>query len=192
MAELLGATNRVPGYEGANNNRAQPAPARPNDPQVQNVPDPGRVTRADGRTEQQDAGNALQSDVLRYDSNLQTFLEQLRQSPELAEVLSKAFVQLRGMVSTPGLQEGVAKELAELEDRMNASATPSAAPFRFSEPQIEAYTTIGGVPRLDGSYTVFGEVVEGMDVVRRIEAAPTNDADRPITDIRILKTVLVK
>lgn len=84
------------------------------------------------------------------------------------------------------------EELAELEDRMNASATPSAAPFRFSEPQIEAYTTIGGVPRLDGSYTVFGEVVEGMDVVRRIEAAPTNDADRPITDIRILKTVLVK
>lgn len=122
MAELLGATNRVPGYDGANNNRAQPAPARPNDPQVQNVPDPGRVTRADGRTEQQDAGNALQSDVLRYDSNLQTFLEQLRQSPELAEVLSKAFVQLRGMVSTPGLQEGVAKELAEFLQMLQLDA----------------------------------------------------------------------
>ncbi len=122
MAELLGAANRVPGYDAANNNRAQPAPARPSDPQVQNVPDPSRVTRADGRTEQQDAGNALQSDVLRYDSNLQTFLEQLRQTPELAQVLGKAFLQLRGVVSTPGLQQGVAQELAEFLQMLQLDA----------------------------------------------------------------------
>lgn len=113
MADLLGAANRVPGYDSANNNRAQPAPVKPNDPQVQNVPDPTRVSRADGRTERQDAGNALQSNVLRYDSNLQTFLEQLRQAPDLAQAMGKVLLQLRGVVSTPGLQEGVAKELAE-------------------------------------------------------------------------------
>ena len=90
MADLLGATNRVPGYDGVNNNRPQPAPARPSDPQVQNVPDPARVTRADGRTEQQDAGNALNSGSLRYDSNLQVFLQQLREMPELTAELSKA------------------------------------------------------------------------------------------------------
>lgn len=122
MADLLGATNRVPGYDGVNNNRPQPAPARPGDPQVQNVPDPARVTRADGRTEQQDAGNALQSDVLRYDSNLQTFLEQLRQMPELAQVMEKALLQLRGVVSTPGLQQGVAKELAEFLQMLQLDA----------------------------------------------------------------------
>lgn len=122
MADLLGATNRVPGYDGVNNNRPQPAPARPSDPQVQNVPDPARVTRADGRTEQQDAGNALQSDVLRYDSNLQTFLEQLRQMPELAQVMEKALLQLRGVVSTPGLQQGVAKELAEFLQMLQLDA----------------------------------------------------------------------
>ena len=122
MADLLGATNRVPGYDGVNNNRTQPAPARPNDPQIQNVPDPTRVNRADGRTERQDAGNALQSDALRYDSNLQTFLEQLRQTPELAQAMGKALLQLRGMVSTPGLQEGVAKELAEFLQMLQLDA----------------------------------------------------------------------
>lgn len=123
MADLLGATNRVPGYDGVNNNRTQPTTARPNtNQQIQNVVDPSRVSRADGRTEQQDAGNALQSDVLRYDSNLQTFLEQLRQMPELAQVMGKTMVLLQGMVSTPGLQQGVAQEMAEFLQMLQLDA----------------------------------------------------------------------
>lgn len=114
MADLLGAANRVPGYDSANNNRTQLTPSRAGDPQVQNVPDPTRVGRADGRSDQQGANDALQSDVLRYDSNFQTFLEQLRQTPELAQVMSKAVLLLKGMASTPGLQEGIAKEMAQL------------------------------------------------------------------------------
>ena len=65
MADLLGATNRIPGYDSANNNRTQPAPSRAGEPQIQNVPDPSRVGRADARTDQQGANDALQSDVLR-------------------------------------------------------------------------------------------------------------------------------
>ena len=53
--------------------------------------------------------------------------------------------------------------------------------------QIKAYSTVGGAPHLDGSYTVFGEVTEGMEVVDNIEIAKTNRADRPIENIRILK-----
>ncbi len=57
--------------------------------------------------------------------------------------------------------------------------------FSFSEEQIKAYTTIGGAPHLDGAYTVYGEVVEGMDVVDKIAAQPTDSRSRPLKDIRV-------
>ncbi len=60
--------------------------------------------------------------------------------------------------------------------------------FRFTPSQREIYTTIGGAPYLDGDYTVFGEVVSGMDVVDRIAAVETYGEDRPVNDIRI-KTI---
>ncbi|WP_178793542.1 peptidylprolyl isomerase [Bacteroidaceae bacterium] len=83
--------------------------------------------------------------------------------------------------------------LLELQDSLEAQAHELAEQgekFRFTPEQIKAYSTIGGAPHLDGSYTVFGEVVEGMDAVEKIEIAQTNRADRPITDIRILKAEL--
>ena len=109
MADLLGAANRVPGYDSANNNRALPTEMRPNQTQIQNVPDPTRVGRPDARTDQQGANDALQSDVLRYDSNLQTFLQRLREMPELPELMSKTMLLMRGVISTPGLQQGIAQ-----------------------------------------------------------------------------------
>ena len=71
MADLLGATNPVPGYDNTNVNRN--IPISPNNNQVQNVPDLDRVTGADHRTEQQDAGQA--GEKIRYDSNYQTFID---------------------------------------------------------------------------------------------------------------------
>lgn len=58
----------------------------------------------------------------------------------------------------------------------------------MTDEMSRAYTTVGGAPHLDGQYTVFGEVVDGMDVVDRIEAAATDGRDRPKEDIRILST----
>lgn len=55
-----------------------------------------------------------------------------------------------------------------------------------------AYTTVGGAPHLDGAYTVFGEVVDGMDVIDRIEKAETDGRDRPRTDIRINSMSIVE
>lgn len=83
--------------------------------------------------------------------------------------------------------------LLELQDSLEAEARALAdkeEKFRFTPEQIKAYSTVGGAPHLDGSYTVFGEVVEGMDVVEKIETAKTNRADRPLTNVRILKASL--
>ena len=80
--------------------------------------------------------------------------------------------------------------LLELQDTLEAQArelTDKEEKFRFTPEQIKAYSTVGGAPHLDGSYTVFGEVTEGMEVVENIEIAKTNRADRPVENIRILK-----
>ena len=56
---------------------------------------------------------------------------------------------------------------------------------------MEAYTTVGGTPHLDGEYTVFGEVVEGMDIVDKIQNVKTDRSDRPEEDVKIVKVSLV-
>lgn len=56
------------------------------------------------------------------------------------------------------------------------------------------YKNFGGTPQLDGNYTVFGEVVKGLDIIDKIAATPTSsgpDRDRPLNDIRILSARLV-
>ena len=60
-------------------------------------------------------------------------------------------------------------------------------PFRFTAEQREAYTTVGGTPFLDWQYTVFGEVIEGLDVVDKIQQVETNSDDRPEEDVKIVK-----
>lgn len=54
----------------------------------------------------------------------------------------------------------------------------------------EVYKTIGGTPHLDGQYTVFGEVVSGLDVVDAIQQSATDTNDRPLEDVRILRAYL--
>ena len=55
--------------------------------------------------------------------------------------------------------------------------------FKFSAKHREIYKTVGGAPHLDGSYTVFGEVIEGMNVVDSISQVQTGKSDRPMKDI---------
>ena len=62
----------------------------------------------------------------------------------------------------------------------------------FTEEQRKTYTTEGGTPHLDGDYTVFGQLVEGMEVVDKIAAVKTGAADRPVEDVRILSVKVIK
>ena len=64
--------------------------------------------------------------------------------------------------------------------------------YKFSEQARIDYTTIGGTPHLDGNYTVYGEVLTGIDVVDKIAQARTNRADRPREDIKIIKMRLMR
>ena len=84
--------------------------------------------------------------------------------------------------------------LLALQDTLEAQAKAQQQEEglrKFTPEQIKIYTSEGGAPHLDGDYTVFGEVVEGMDAVSRIEAVKTNKADRPIENVRILKASVI-
>jgi len=64
--------------------------------------------------------------------------------------------------------------------------------YKISEEQRNVYKSIGGTPRLDGTYTVFGEVIEGLDVVDRIASVKTDSNDKPVNDIKIIKIKIVR
>lgn len=64
--------------------------------------------------------------------------------------------------------------------------------YKISEDQRNAYKTIGGTPRLDGTYTVFGEVIEGLDIVDKIAEVQTDANDKPLNDVKIIKIKIIK
>lgn len=74
--------------------------------------------------------------------------------------------------------------LREIKQKINFEYSLSDY-IEFSDAQRQAYTTIGGLPDLDGEYTVFGEVVEGLGVIDKIAALKTDKNDRPFTDVVI-------
>lgn len=82
-------------------------------------------------------------------------------------------------------------ELDEYIERLN-SGRRANHPIVLSPEQKEAYLTLGGSPHLDGEYTVFGEVIEGQDVVDAIGTVATDSLDRPINDVRIITMVREK
>ena len=85
--------------------------------------------------------------------------------------------------------------LLALQDSLEAQATAQykeEEPFMFTPEQIAAYTTVGGAPHLDGAYTVFGQVVEGIETVEKIEVTKTGKADRPVENVRILKATVIE
>lgn len=63
--------------------------------------------------------------------------------------------------------------------------------IKFTAKQRELYKTVGGAPHLDGSYTVFGEVISGLDIADRISLMPVKGDFRPLTDIRMNKVKVV-
>ena len=76
------------------------------------------------------------------------------------------------------------KQLYQIGDKVEAATNHRVT---MTDELLDLYHDIGGVPHLDGQYTVFGEVAEGLEVVDRIQKVQTDDYDRPIDDVRILR-----
>ena len=106
---------------------------------------------------------------------------------ELARKHMKEIYKLR--------KAGDNEALLELQDSLEAQAYAQykeEEPFMFTPEQLTAYSTIGGAPHLDGAYTVFGQVVSGMETVEKIEGTKTGKADRPVENVRILKATVIE
>jgi peptidyl-prolyl cis-trans isomerase B (cyclophilin B) len=80
--------------------------------------------------------------------------------------------------------------LQELQDKLAAEAESKAGKTGLTDEQLKIYSTIGGTPHLDGQYTVFREVEEGLDIVEMIQNTATGRGDRPVDDIEMKVTVI--
>ena len=81
--------------------------------------------------------------------------------------------------------------LQELQDKLASEAGEKAAELGgLTDEQLKIYSTVGGTPHLDGQYTVFGEVEEGLDVVEMIQGTATGRGDRPVDDIEMRVTLV--
>ena len=113
----------------------------------------------------------------------------------LTNNLSQAmFAKLLKEVADSAILSGI--QLTEGEIQQKASSRmfeylSSNQNIKLSADQRTIYKTIGGVPRLDRTYTVFGEVIEGIEIVDRIAAVKTDNYNRPVSDIKILKMKLL-
>ena len=97
---------------------------------------------------------------------------------QLASEHHAEIMQMRRERNRTGLQE--------LQDQLAAEAQKQAADFAgMTEEQMKVYSTIGGTPHLDGQYTVFGDVEDGLDVVEIIQASATGRGDRPVDDLKM-------
>lgn len=88
-----------------------------------------------------------------------------------------------------GKQDKLMARYNSLKDEAAAEASKLPS-LKFSEEQRKAYTTVGGYPPLDNKYTIFGEVIEGLEIVDMIAKEQTDRFDRPVKDIKFKITLL--
>ncbi len=75
-------------------------------------------------------------------------------------------------------------------DPMQLDQMSQRSGVQYTDVQKDIYKTIGGTPFLDGSYTIFGEITEGLDVIDKIAAVPCDAHDRPLKDIKMTVKII--
>lgn len=113
----------------------------------------------------------------------------------LAEYYIKHDVKYKPQLDS--LNIAIEKQDWETFSRLNnnfrtwAKAYTNFQPYKIPKAHREVYKSVGGTPHLDQNYTIFGEVISGLEVVDSIAAVKTNDLDRPIKDVRILSAKVI-
>jgi len=110
----------------------------------------------------------------RNESGRQDMIRKYIQAPERVELLNK----LKGFMERQQM-DSVEATITEIEP----VATVGFVPVTYTAEQRASYSEIGGVPFLDGNYTVFGEVIHGLDIIDKIVIQETSAGDRPVVDI---------
>jgi peptidyl-prolyl cis-trans isomerase B (cyclophilin B) len=121
----------------------------------------------------------LKTDLMKLNQGMQQFFQNPANRPAY-----DSMVALYNSGNMKGYQEYMMALKPRVEKATGISAEKTVAPE-----VLQAYTTLGGAPSLDGEYTVFGKVISGLDVVDKIAQVPKGPGDRPLEDIRMTVTV---
>jgi cyclophilin family peptidyl-prolyl cis-trans isomerase len=124
------------------------------------------------------------ADELKIDQpKLKQALQQFLSKPEntsLRDSLSKLY----SIATKEEFNKKIFSLVPRIEKETGAKIAKDVSPE-----MVKAYTTIGGVPFLDGDYTVFGEVIKGLDVIEKIATVKKDGTDRPLEDVRMVVSV---
>ncbi len=96
--------------------------------------------------------------------------------------------QVNPSKSSSACQFYIVQGIVWSKDRLNMMAQSMGK--SFTQQQIDIYTTIGGTPHLDNDYTVFGQVIEGLEVIDKIAAVPCGPNDRPVEDVKMKMSII--
>ncbi len=121
-------------------------------------------------------------------ANMEKYLENSALQSRFTELAQSHMDEVRAMQ-----QKGDNAGLEKLQNELIAEAQAYVAehPVKVTDEMKKAYTTVGGTPHLDNNYTVFGEVIKGMETIDKIEKVETDRGDRPKDDVRIISMKIV-
>lgn len=120
-------------------------------------------------------------------------LERTANYPARQKALKEFYVPVRAELNMikMGNKREYQKRLREINAKIDSVIKATPGHLLFTDEQKKTYTTVGGCHHLDGTYTIFGEVVEGLELIDQIANQPRDNNDRPKRDIRI-KSVTIE